>query len=170
VYVADTGNKRIVVYDADGQGLAVIGSGGFEPGYLDEPVGVAVGPDGLVYVADTWNQRVQAFRRDEATGQYLFASEIKVSAWYGAGGNVQSLDNKPYLAVDSLGRLYVTDPEGYRVLVFDSGGEFRTTWGDFGNDAATFSNLAGVAANVDGQVYVVDVGNSRVMRFPALAP
>jgi DNA-binding beta-propeller fold protein YncE len=170
VYVADTGNKRIVVFDRDGQSLTAIGTGGFEPGFLDEPVGVAVSGEGLVYVADTWNQRLQIFRRDSATEDYLFDREVTLSAWYGSGGNPQSLDNKPYLALDSVGRVYVTDPEGYRVLVFDPVGQFLTTWGDYGSDASTFGTLSGVAVDAEGQVYVVDAGNSRVMRFAPLAP
>lgn len=162
LYVADTGNDRVVVFDSNGNGLDIIGTSGFEPGALDEPVGVAVTSDGgEVYIADTWNQRLQRFVRDELTGEYRFDLEWSVSAWYG-----QSLDNKPFLTRDAAGRLLAPDPEGYRVLVFDRGGQFLTTWGDAGADNSTFSILAGVAVDPDGRPYVVDYGNNRVMRFP----
>ena len=36
------------------------------PGQFDEPVGISVDSNGLVYVADTWNQRIQVFQEDEA--------------------------------------------------------------------------------------------------------
>ena len=62
VYVADTGNKRIIVFDADGNYLTQFGSAGLDPGQFDEPVGVTVDANGNVYVTDTWNQRVQTFR------------------------------------------------------------------------------------------------------------
>jgi sugar lactone lactonase YvrE len=168
VFVADTGNKRIVVFDENGQGLSNIGGSGFEPGLLDEPVGLALGPDGTVYVADTWNQRVQAFKPDSNTGEYLFAQQWPVVGWYG-----QSLDNKPYLAVDAQGRVYATDPEGYRVLVFNTDGQCLATWGDFGADNTAFALASGIAVDAQGNVYVTDAvkddqANDRVMKFPAL--
>ncbi|MBP7690743.1 MAG: TIGR03663 family protein [Anaerolineales bacterium] len=164
LYVADTGNDRVVVFDSNGTGLSTIGSSGFELGQLDEPVGLAVSADGgELYVADTWNQRIQRFRKDSASGEYVADLEWTLSAWYG-----QSLDNKPYLALDSRGRVYATDPEGYRVLVFDRDGQFVTTWGDAGADNTTFSLLTGVAVDAEGQTWVVDYGNNRLMRFPAI--
>jgi uncharacterized protein (TIGR03663 family) len=163
VFVADTGNKRVVVFDGDGRPLMTIGSVGFESGFFDEPVGVALDADGALYVADTWNQRVQVFRPDPEIGEYLFSHEWPIAGWYG-----QSLDNKPYLALDGRGRVYVTDPEGYRVLVFDGAGEFLTTWGDFGADSTAFGLVSGVAVDAAGNVYVSDGGNHRLMKFPPL--
>ncbi|HXB98640.1 MAG TPA: hypothetical protein VNZ54_11350, partial [bacterium] len=62
VYVADLGNGRVSVYGDDGAFKFVFGKLGPEPGkakegQFNEPSGLAVGPDGSVYVADTWNQR-----------------------------------------------------------------------------------------------------------------
>lgn len=164
VYVADTGNKRIVIFDENGRGIGVIGAGGFEPGFLDEPVGLAVDAERNVYVADTWNQRIQRFRPlfPEAD-DYVFDAEFAVEAWAG-----QSVENKPYLALDARGRIYVTEPEGYRVLVFDRDGQFLTTWGDAGTDNTTFSLLSGIAIGPEGDVYVSDSGNFRIMKFPPL--
>jgi predicted membrane-bound mannosyltransferase/sugar lactone lactonase YvrE len=165
VFVADTGNKRIAVFDANGVGLTsigVVGKGGVDAGYLDEPVGVAVAPDGSVYVADTWNMRIQVFKPG-TNGDYAYVSEWPIDGWYG-----QSLENKPYLALDKQGRVYATDPESFRVLVFDKGGQFLTTWGEGGTSNAQFGIVSGVALGADGQVFVADSGNNRVMRFPAL--
>jgi predicted membrane-bound mannosyltransferase/DNA-binding beta-propeller fold protein YncE len=163
VYVTDTGNKRVVVFDPNGLGLTSIGSEGFEPGLFDEPVGLAVAADGSLYVADTWNQRIQRFRPQGVDGEYLFDTEIKVKAWQGT-----SVENKPFITTDTQGRIYVTDPEGFRVLVFNEAGEFLTTWGDPGADNTTFSTISGLEVDAAGNVYVVDSGNHRVMRFPPL--
>jgi DNA-binding beta-propeller fold protein YncE len=166
VYVADTGNKRVVVFDDQGGFQNVIGFGGSEPGQFDEPVGVAVTDDGLVFVADTWNQRVQVFQWQEAQGEFTYLREWPIVGWYG-----QSLENKPYLAVDAADNVYVADPEGYRILVFDSNGRFLTTWGDFGADSGTFGLVSGVAVDADGNVYVSDGVNQRLMKFPpAVSP
>jgi DNA-binding beta-propeller fold protein YncE len=159
VFVTDTGNHRVVVFDEDGNALTSIGARGFDSGFFDEPVGLALDADGNLYVADTWNQRVQVFTPN-AEGEYLFAREWQIVGWYG-----QSLDNKPLIAVDARGRVYVTDPEGYRVLVFDSTGQFVTAWGDFGEDATTFSLASGIAVDTSGNVYVTDGKSNRVLKF-----
>jgi uncharacterized protein (TIGR03663 family) len=163
IYVSDTGNKRIVVFDANGKSLNVIGSAGSDPGQFDEPVGLAVTSDGTLYVADTWNQRIQQFSYNATGNTYDFVRQWTISGWLG-----QSIDNKPFLALDAKGRLYVTDPEGYRVLVFDQQGKFLTTWGDFGTDNSSFGLAAAVAIDPAGKIFATDAGNHRVLQFPAL--
>ena len=48
-------------YDKDGKFLAQFGSVGTDEGRFNEPVGLAIDPSGNIYVADTWNQRIQKF-------------------------------------------------------------------------------------------------------------
>ena len=161
VFVADTGNKRIVVYDKDGNYLTEFGSGGFDPGQFDEPVDVAVGSDGVAYVTDTWNQRIQSFIPTEGTELlYLPFAQWDVNGWFG-----QSLDNKPYIAVGGDNHVFITDPEGYRVIEFTSSGEFVRTWGDFGTDPEQFGLTSGIAVDPFGFVWVADTGNNRILRF-----
>ncbi len=152
VYVADTGNKRVQVFRADGVFLRQLGGGGSEPGRLNEPVGLAVGPDGNLYVADTWNYRVQALT---PTGQM-------VRQWPIVGWNNPLAEEKPYLAVDGQGRVYVTDPGHYRVLVFDAQGNYLYSFGQFGFDAASFALPMGIAVGPDGALYITDAVNHRV--------
>jgi len=164
LFVTDTGNKRVVIFDTDGNGITSFGTAGFAQGQLDEPVGIAIDKDGNVYIADTWNQRIQVFAPD-ATGQtYLPIRMWDVSAWFG-----QSLDNKPYLAVDSASNLYVTDPEGGRVLEFGSDGKFQRGIGE-STDGTNFKMPAAVAIDPADHVWVTDASGNRVMRFtlPAL--
>lgn len=61
VYVTDTGNNRVVIFDENGNYQQQFGRSGINPGEFDEPVGIAVDGDERVYVADTWNQRIQVF-------------------------------------------------------------------------------------------------------------
>ena len=160
VLVADTGNKRIVIFDSNGNYLSEFGTGGFDPGQFDEPVGVAVGPDGTVYVTDTWNQRIQSFIADETGTFYSPYQQWDVNAWIG-----QSLDNKPFIAVGSNSHVFITDPEGYRIIEFTANGEFVRTWGDFGNGNAEIGLAAGVAVDLFGFVWVTDAGNNRILRY-----
>ena len=160
VFVADTGNKLVKVFDRQGRFLTEFGGAGYLPGYLDEPVGLAVDAQDQIYVADTWNQRIQVFAE---TGEGVFepVRDWSLEAWFG-----QSLENKPYLDVDKAGNVCATDPEGFRVLCFDGQGEFMGGWGSgFGREANQFNLLSGVAIDPSGSVWVVDSGNSRLMRF-----
>ena len=158
VFVTDTGNKRVVVFDSQGQFVTEFGGAGMAPGQLDEPVGIAVDSDGMVYVADVWNQRIQVFQKSE-DGSYQPFRNWEVQAWYG-----QSLDNKPYIGVES-GSVFVPDPEGYRIMQFTNTGEAVRSWGDYGVSYDTFALPMSVVGDLEGRVWVVDTGNNRLMRF-----
>ena len=75
------------------------------------------------------------------------------------------MEEKPYVAVDGEGRVYVTDPGHYRVLVFDAEGNYLYSFGQFGFDDASFGLPMGVAVGPDGRLYVTDAANHRVMVF-----
>jgi len=155
VYVTDTGNKRVQVFEPDGTFVADWGGGGSGPGQLDEPVGLAFGPDGRIYVADSWNYRVQVLEPDGT-----FVREWPIVGW-----NNPNVEEKPYIAVDAEGRVYVTDPGHYRVLVFDAEGNYLYSFGRFGFDGASFGLPMGVALGPGGTLYVTDAANHRVMVF-----
>lgn len=159
VYVADTGNKRIVVYDTNGAILTQFGTEGFDPGQFSEPVDVKVDLPGNVYVTDTWNQRVQVLSSPDGL-TYTPVKEWPISGWLS-----QSLDNKPYIALAPNGHVFVTDPEGYRIIEFDGNAQFVRMWGDFGTDNQTFGLPSGIATDTQGNIWVTDAGNNRIMRF-----
>jgi sugar lactone lactonase YvrE len=70
LYVADTLNDRIEVFDADGVYLRTWGKNGDGPGYFARPKGVTVDSDGHVWVADGMQDRVQVFTNE---GQLLIS-------------------------------------------------------------------------------------------------
>jgi DNA-binding beta-propeller fold protein YncE len=160
VLVVDTGNKRVQVFASDGEFLTMFGGFGIGSGEMNEPVGLAAGPDGRIYVADTWNRRVQVF-----DAGLEFESAWEIDGWWG-----ESVVNKPYLAVDGEGRVYVTDPEGSRVMVFADEGQPVVAFGQVGLDASSFNLPTGIAVDAEGYVYVADADNHRIMKFPPLPP
>jgi len=164
LYVTDTGNKRVVVFDSEGNFITKFGGAGLEAGRFDEPVGIAVDDQGRVFVADTWNQRVQVFAQ-ETNGVFVPQSSWEIVGWYG-----QSLDNKPYLAVDRKDHIFVTDPEGYRVLEFTTSGQFIRYWGDYSTAADGFDLPTGIAVDSQGGVWVADTNNSRILHFTLPSP
>ena len=127
------------------------------PGRFEEPTGLAIGPEGDIYVADTWNRRVQKF-----SSAYEPLAEWPIEGW-----ESESVVNKPYLRVDSQGRVYVGDPEGYRVLVFDGDGQYLMSFGGYGFDMGSFALPLGMAFDAEDNLYVVDSDNSRVLKFEA---
>ncbi len=133
IYVADSRNHRIQHYQPDGTLLNSWGSfadrmqGDAPGGTFNEPWGVAVGPDGSVYVADTWNHRVQKFTAD---GEF-------VNAWgdFGQAENEYAFWGPRDVAVDSEGRVFVTDTGNKRIVVFDENGKFLSSFGSAGHGA-----------------------------------
>lgn len=160
VYVTDTGNKRIVVFSPNGDFISQFGSAGMDAGQFDEPVGIAIGANDLVYVNDTWNQRIQVFQPDGSGIVFQQVKSWEVSAWFG-----QSLDNKPYIAVEPNGNILITDPDAYRVIEFTSDGNFVQGWGDYSAESDGFGLPAAPAVDSEGRVWISDAGNHRLLRF-----
>lgn len=158
VLVTDTGNKRIKVFDANGNFISQYGEFGFEPGQFDEPVGVALDHTlGRLYVADTWNQRVQVF--DYSAGIITPITTWEISGWYG-----QSLTNKPYISVGADSRVYISDPEAGRVLVYNPDGTFVHFFGGYDQSAVSIGIAQGVSADATG-VWVTDSQNGTIFHF-----
>jgi len=155
--VADTGNKRILKFTPDGALVQQIGGGGVIGGRFEEPVGIAVSPvDGSVFIADAWNRRIQ-----KLTPTLDFVAEWPVPGW-----ESQDIVAKPYLAVAANGDVYATDPQLYRVLVYNQAGELKTSFGNFGSEPNKFDLPTGIAIDpATNAILVVDANNQRVMTF-----
>jgi uncharacterized protein (TIGR03663 family) len=166
VFVTDTGNKRVVVFDQDGSPITEFGGAGMEMGDLDEPVGLALDENGSLFVADTWNLRVQVFGSGTDEQTYIPLRAWDIDGWLG-----QSLENKPYISVDSeLGYVFVTDPDGYRILQFDLEGNFIQGWGDYSPDTDGFGLPSGISADHAGGLWVSDSANNRLLHFQIQTP
>ena len=83
-----------------------------------------------------------------------------MGAWYG-----QSLDNKPYLVVGPEGRLFASDPEGYRIIEFTSTGEVVRYWGQLGAGLEQMNLPTGLAYDGRDGLWVADSGNHRLLHF-----
>lgn len=153
--VTDTGNHRLQVLDREGQFIQLVGGEGVGLGQFFEPVGIAQGPNESVYVADTWNGRIQRLGPDLIT-----VMEWPVDAWFG-----ESINNKPYLATDDEGRVYVTDPEGQRVLIFDESGQYLGRFGVFSESTGSLGLPTGIDIDEAGNIYVVDALHHQILKF-----
>ena len=129
---------------------AFAGGRGPQPGRFDEIMGIAVGPAGVIYVADMHNDRVQKLGADGLPQMTI-----------GHRGTGEGEFNEPRdVAVDGAGNLYVVDSWNARVQRFDPEGNFsasfRTARGLFGPKGAAVD---------DDRLLVTDTGNGAVEVF-----
>jgi sugar lactone lactonase YvrE len=168
LYLADTGNHRVVHLSAEGALIGQWGSfadldqGPAPGGTFNEPWDVAAAPDGTVYVADTWNHRIQHFTAD---GQFL-----GMFGTFGQGDSPTALWGPRAVEVDDQGRLYVADTGNKRIVVFDAQGEWVATFGGPGYEAGHLNEPVGLALADDGTVYVADTWNMRIQGFRESSP
>ncbi len=155
IYVADTGNHRIQVFDKDGNFLCGWGEEGEGEGEFRFPEGVAVGGDGSVYVADTGNHRIQVF---DAQGAFL-------AKWGGQGDALGEFYFPKGVSVGLSGQLYVADTGNHRIQRFTGRGLPLGAWGGEGSGDGEFAFPTALAVGPFGFVYVVDQGNRRIQRF-----
>jgi len=161
LYVCDTYNHRVQVFDTSGTLLRQWGGKGNAPGQFQEPWGIALDKAGNVYVADTWNHRVEKF---DAQGKFL-------KQWGSFGDTAGALDdgNTFYgprdLAIDVDGNVLVADTGNKRICKFTSEGEFVQQFGGAGSLSGQFREPVGIAVGRDGNVYVADTWNQRIQKF-----
>jgi YYY domain-containing protein len=147
LYVADFGNGRIQRLAADLGALGGFGAPGSRLGEFHDPCDVAVDAGGSLYVADTWNHRVQKL---SAAGEPLAAW---TASFYGPRG----------VALDRGGRIYVADTGNNRVVRLDPRGNVERVWG--ARDLDLLRGPVGIAVSAANEVYVADVGHRRVAVF-----
>jgi sugar lactone lactonase YvrE len=167
IYIADTGNRRIVVTDDTGEFLYQWGQAGSAPGSFNEPTTVEISESGILYVADSWNGRVQVFQQGE-DGRY---GPTPVHSWPVNGWQADTyLD--PSLTTGPDGLVYVSVPSQQHVLAADPQGTVNLVWSGAGEDRVGLQVPSGLLVDDEGRVYVVDRDASRVLRFtlPDLLP
>lgn len=138
IYVADTWNGRIVAFGLDGTRKG-------EATGLFGPRGVAVGPKGEVWAADTGNHRLCRF--DAA----LSAREDVGKQGSGPG----EFSSPVGVAVAPSGVVYVADTGNRRIVLLDSTGAFRSSWPIPGWERAVEPHLE---IDEDGSLWATDPG------------
>jgi len=156
IYVLDAGDgtsgMKVVQYGSDYSLVRQFGQGGHDDGSLYVPYGIAVGANGKVYVADTYQGRVAIYSAD---GTYLTQVD-----GFAAASDLQSPVG---VAVDNNGNMYVSDNTAgvhNRVAVFGSDGVYKRSFTI--PDGANAAYPYGIAVTADGLLYVADPNNGQV--------
>jgi trimeric autotransporter adhesin len=193
LYIADSGNNAIREVTTDGN-ISPFAGNGLASYYgdtststptpppqagLDDPQDVAVGPNGVIYIADTGN----SFIRAVANGAINFVAGSGSVGFAGDGGSATAtttntgpgvaLYGPRAIAFDSAGNYYLADSGNGRIRKVNTKGIITTVAGNgtfaFAGDgsAATAANLSqpsGVALDSQGNIYIADTLNARIRK------
>jgi len=163
VFVADTGNHRVVQFDSVGRLVFEFGGYGWREGELSGPSDVCAREGFHLFVVDEGNERIQEFDIDDN-------SPVGVVFPFSEGSSFgdEELVRPSRIHVDAEGRIYVTDVLCHCVWIFTPTGELVGRLGEPGDAPSRFRDPGGVTVGPRGRVYVADTGNRRVQVFDAV--
>ena len=154
IYVSDTGNKQVQVFDQSGTAISIFGKVGTKEGEFQFPYGISGDQEGNIYVADLYNGNISIFNK-KGEFQYYFKENDEENKVISAPGGLRIYDNN----------LYVADIEQNKVFVFDLKGNKLLEIGGPGSEDGQFIAPNSIAIDKDKNVYVSDSGNNRVQVF-----
>ncbi|WUR15736.1 NHL repeat-containing protein [[Empedobacter] haloabium] len=170
LYVADTGNHAIRKIAPDGSVTTLAGNG--QPGSADGkgtaarfngPVGVAVDDAGVLYVADTYNDRIRRIAPDGSVTTIAGGDRPGDADGSGAAAG---FDTPSGIAVTPDGTLYVADTGNHAVRRVDPDGRVSTVArAPEGERRPVLRRPSAIAATRDGWLYVATGGGGRIVQI-----
>ncbi|OON60893.1 gluconolaconase [Massilia sp. KIM] len=168
LYVADTGNHAIRKVAPDGSVTTLAGNGA--PGHADGvgraaqfngPVGIAVDDAGIVYVADTYNDRIRRIAKDGTVSTVAGADKPGYADGPAASA---AFDTPSAIAAASDGTLYVADTGNHALRMIDPSGQVSTiAIPPEGERRHVLRRPVALALTRDGYLYVA-AGAGRILQ------
>ena len=162
-----------------GSGLNGRGDGFGLAAYFSSPSGIALGSDGIIYVADRNNQTVRTV--NPATGEVKTLAGITgIPGSQDGPAASATFNDLQGIAVDNSGNVYVADTANHKIRKITASGGIATVYTLAGNgvggyddspDAATDGSTArfnapiGITVDSTGQIYVADTGNHVIRKI-----
>ncbi|WP_462410980.1 6-bladed beta-propeller [Neobacillus sp. Marseille-QA0830] len=151
IYVTDTKNNQVQVFDQSGNNVSKFGKAGTKDGEFQFPYGIAGDSDENIYVADLYNGKISIFN---TKGEFIknFPDQDKVIQ---SPGGLRIYDDKLYVTDIKANKLYVLSMEGKKLMEI----------GGAGQEDGKFIAPNAVAVDKENKIYVSDSGNNRVQVF-----
>lgn len=149
IYVTVPSVNRIVYFDRNGKNGQLFVEDKYEPNRMATdfdivaPIGIDVGDDGLVYVADSEKMAVVVFSPE---GERLRELPVMGAKYVEVAGD----------------RVYVLT-ELHKLVVLDTEGNLLGEWGTEGRGPDQLKDPSGVTIDADGNIYLTDLNNYRVI-------
>jgi DNA-binding beta-propeller fold protein YncE len=153
LYVSDTGRDQVVIFDKDGHYVDALGKAGEM-----KPRDVAVNED-RIYVADLLKHNVRVY--DKATRKPI----LEIPHEGDRTNRTRGLFTPTNLALDSKGRLYVSDTGAFRIQVYDAQGDYVRSVGEMGDGQGQFARVKGIAIDRQDRLYAADAMSQVVQVF-----
>ncbi|MGQ9837227.1 MAG: NHL repeat-containing protein [Cyanobacteriota bacterium] len=174
LWVADSGNHCLRYIDRQQQVTTFAGScvAGYRDGDVTEaqfrvPVGLALGPDGSLYVADRADHRI---RRITAEGEVTTVAGTGQAGSSDGPAEQGELFQPVAVAVEANGRVWIADQGNHRIRVLLPSGQLTTLAGqepgytDGPLARARFRFPSGLALDAVGNLWIADRGNHCIRR------
>lgn len=157
-YISEYGEyDRVQKFTPDGQFIMQWGSHGRDLLQFVRPQKMALADDGLIWVTDSCNHRVQVF---DASG-----SAAKLVTSWGEEGEAIGQMRYPYdIVLDGRGHVYLCEYGNHRVQKFTLTGESLGAWGTSGRRDGEMAQPWGCALDSRGRLHILDSYNHRVQR------
>jgi len=177
IFIADRYNHTVRKISVDGLVTTVAGKAGFsgsqdgqgELARFNEPWGLCVSPEGVVYVADTKNNKI---RKVDVAGKVTTVAGTGNFGSSNAQGLAATFGNPTGIELDAFGNLYVADHLTHIIRKIDNRGIVTTIAGipyipggsdGFGRDAQ-FWRPYGLTLDNDGNILVADEWNHKIRK------
>lgn len=148
---------RIHKYSSRGDYIASLGEHGREPLQFSRPQSLAVDSEGLLWVADACNHRIQVIDWTSDTPKCI--------RLFGQEGDALGQFKYPYSLALHGDEVLVSEYGNHRVQRVDRDGNGLSSWGQPGSQPGELNQPWAIAVDTKDRVYVVDSGNNRVQRF-----
>ena len=159
LFVSDSGNNRVQVFDFNGNFVAKFGSSGSGDGQFFSNRGITAN-NTHIFVADAGNHRVQIF---DFNGNFVAKFGGTGPGFRGSGNGTDQFRNPQGITANST-HLFVADADNHRVQIFDHTGTFVSQFGGEGNGTGQFDNPVGITIH-STTLFVTDRDNHRVQVF-----
>ncbi len=156
-------------------GVAGFADGPAATAQFDGIAGIAVGPDGAIYVADSGNNRIRVVREEQGEWVVSTLAGDGTAGYVDGPGATARFDHPKGIAVDASGYVYVADTNNHRIRQVEPNGVVTTLAGtgvagstNGAPQTAQFNQPDSIAFGESWRLYIGEAGNQRLREWDML--